>query len=102
MSSAAQQFAAAVEATPFLEPVVPVIGNISAKPLRSINAVKDELKRQLTSPVNWTGSMQYLLGQGVGAFVEVGPGEVLLGLLKRIDRQSRRIKFTLDHLPPDL
>lgn len=102
MSTAAQEFAAAVEATPLQEPAVPVIGNVSAEPLRSTADVKEELKRQLTSPVNWTGSMQYLLDQGVGAFVEVGPGEVLLGLMKRIDRQSQRIKFTLDHLPPDL
>lgn len=102
MASAAQQFAAAIDATRFDEPVVPVIGNVSAEPLRTIADVKDELKRQLTSPVNWAGSMRYLLQQGVGTFVEVGPGDVLLGLMKRIDRQSKRIKFTLDHLPPHL
>jgi [acyl-carrier-protein] S-malonyltransferase len=102
MSSVAQQFADAVDATPLQASSTPVIGNVSARPLQSVSAIRQELKSQLTSPVAWTGSMQYLLARGVDAFVEVGPGTVLLGLMKRIDRQSRRIEFNLDHIPTDL
>jgi [acyl-carrier-protein] S-malonyltransferase len=102
MASAAQEFAEAVDATPFRTPDTPVIGNVSALPIRSIDDIRRELKEQLTSPVAWSGSMHYLLGQGIDTFVEVGPGKVLLGLMKRIDRKSKRIEFDLDHVPTDL
>jgi [acyl-carrier-protein] S-malonyltransferase len=102
MSSASQRFAIAVDATPFREPDIPVVGNVTALPLKSVDDIRRELKAQLTSPVAWTGSMQYLLEQGVKSYIEVGPGKVLLGLVKRIDRKSRRIEFDLDHAPLDL
>jgi [acyl-carrier-protein] S-malonyltransferase len=102
MASAAQEFADAVDTTPFRTPEIPVIGNVSALPISSIDDIRWEIKEQLTSPVAWSGSMQYLLGQGIEAFVEVGPGNVLLGLMKRIDRKSKRIEFDLDHVPTDL
>jgi len=75
------------------EPQVPVIANVIAKPLRSIDEIRTELKSQLTAPVAWAGSMQYLLDEGSDTFIEVGPNNVLLGLLKRIDRQAKRIAF---------
>ena len=102
MTSAAQEFAEAVDATPFQTPDIPIIGNVSALPLRSIEEIRKELKLQLTSPVAWTDSMRYLLGQGIESFIEVGPGKVLLGLMKRVDRKSKRIEFDLDHVPTDL
>ncbi len=102
MASAAQEFSEAVEATPFQTPDIPVVGNVCALPLQSIEDIRKELKLQLTSPVAWTGSMRYLLGQGIESFIEVGPGKVLLGLMKRIDRKSKRIEFDLDHVPTDL
>jgi len=102
MVSAAQEFANVVDDTPIRTPDTPVIGNVSALPIRSIEDIRREIKEQLTSPVAWSESMQYLLGQGIGAFVEVGPGKVLLGLVKRIDRKSKRFEFDLDHVPTDL
>ncbi len=102
MASASQTFGKAVDDTLFQTPQIPVIGNVSALPLSTTAEVRQELKDQLTSPVAWTGSMQYLQGQGVGAYVEIGPGKVLLGLMKRIDRKSTRIEFDLDHVPADL
>ena len=54
-------------------------------------SASDELKAQLTSPVAWHESMRYLLAQGANTFVEVGPGSVLLGLMKRIDRKAKRV-----------
>lgn len=65
-------------------PRVPVVGNVRAMPLRTADEVRQELLAQLTSPVRWTQSVQYLQEQGVRAFVEVGPGNVLTGLVRRI------------------
>jgi [acyl-carrier-protein] S-malonyltransferase len=77
------------------KPKVPIIGNVSAEPLTTPEAIREELKAQLTSPVQWTSSMRYLLSKGVSTFVEVGPGEILLRLMKRIDRKTERVKFNL-------
>jgi [acyl-carrier-protein] S-malonyltransferase len=81
--------------TPISKPQIPIIGNVSTRPLATPAEIRVELEAQLTSPVRWTGSMNYLLNQGVDSFVEVGPGSVLLGLLKRIDRTARRLTFEL-------
>jgi [acyl-carrier-protein] S-malonyltransferase len=96
MESAAADFAAAVDAVPIKPPEMPVIGNVTGRPVTTVDEIRQELKAQLTSPVRWTGSMNYLLGQGVIRFVEVGPGEVLLGLMKRIDRKTERIKYRVE------
>jgi [acyl-carrier-protein] S-malonyltransferase len=95
MASAAEAFAQAVDDTPIAPPRWPVIGNVTARPLTTADAIRDELKAQLTAPVRWQESMGYLLAQGVNTFVEVGPGDVLLGLMKRIDRDSKRVRFEL-------
>jgi [acyl-carrier-protein] S-malonyltransferase len=93
MASAAADFSLAVDATPLRPPDVPVIGNVSAAPLTSVAAIRAELKAQLTSPVRWTDSINYLRLQDVNTFVEVGPGDVLLSLVKRIDRKAARMKY---------
>lgn len=93
MATVAAEFAAAVDATPIPAPRVPVIANVSASPLTDVEAIRAELKAQLTSPVAWTPSIRYLGAQGVDTYVEVGPGDVLLGLVKRIDRDAKRVKF---------
>lgn len=95
MSSAASEFANAVESTKIGPPNIPVIANVTARPLNSPEAIRAELISQLTAPVLWTNSMRYLLDQGVDTFLEVGPGEVLLGLMKRIERKAKRIKFDI-------
>lgn len=94
MASAAEAFAQAVDATPIQAPNVPVIANVSAQPLTTPGQIRKELKAQLTAGVAWTGSMNYLLEQGVDTFVEVGPGDTLLSFMKRIDRKANRIKLT--------
>ncbi len=94
MASAAEAFARAVDHTPIEAPTVPVIGNVDAVPLTTPEQIREELKAQLTSGVSWTGSMNYLLAQGVDTFVEVGPGDTLLSFIKRIDRQASRVKLT--------
>lgn len=93
MAPAAELFAAAVAETPLVTPVIPLIGNVTARPLADVAAVRQELAAQLTQPVAWTASMRYLIDQGVDTFIEAGPGNVLVGLLKRIDRAPQRIAF---------
>ena len=93
MASSTAEFAEAVDGKPFVTPAIPVIGNVSGAPLSSPEAIRTELKAQLTSPVQWTNSMQYLLDQGVDTFIETGPGSVLLGLMKRIERKAKRISL---------
>lgn len=78
-------YAEAVAATAVQQPRVPVVGNITAMPLADVDAIRRELPAQLTSPVRWTESVRYLIGQGVTTFVELGSKDVLTGLLKRID-----------------
>jgi [acyl-carrier-protein] S-malonyltransferase len=70
----------------FSPPDVPIIGNTTAQPLVTAEQVKDELLRQLCNCVQWQRSIEYMLGDGVSTFVELGPGRVLAGLIKRIDR----------------
>ena len=93
MSPAVASFRKAVEATPFRAPAVPVVGNVTARPLTSVDEIVDELVQQLTAPVRWAESVQWMIGQGVDTFVEVGPGKVLTGLVRRIDRSVRRVNI---------
>ncbi len=85
MASAAEQFAVSVAATPFAAPAIPIIGNVNAAPLATAAQIRAELVAQLTSPVRWTASIQRMIADGAGRFVELGPGAVLAGLVKRID-----------------
>jgi [acyl-carrier-protein] S-malonyltransferase len=70
----------------FKDPTTPIIGNTTAQPLTTAQAVKEELLNQLCNCVQWQRSVEYMIGQGVAAFIEIGPGKVLAGLIKRIDR----------------
>jgi len=91
MAPIAAEFAAAIDATPLRLPDVPVVANASAAPLHDLAELKRLLAAQLTSPVRWTASVRYLLGEGIDTFIEVGPGNVLTGLVKRIDRKTERL-----------
>lgn len=93
MQPAAEKLRAALDATPILPPQVPLIANTSATPLTDVAAIRDELAAQLTGSVRWTASMQWALAQGVSRFVEIGHGEVLRDLMKRIDRNAERISI---------
>jgi [acyl-carrier-protein] S-malonyltransferase len=86
MACIADEFRRAVEAVEFRMPMVPVVANVNAAPLESVEAIREELVQQLTSPVRWVESVQYMIGQGVAEFVEVGPKDVLTKLMRRIDK----------------
>ncbi|TEU14451.1 MAG: ACP S-malonyltransferase [Anaerolineales bacterium] len=86
MECIVDEFRQAVEAVEFRKPTVPVVANVSAVPLESIEAIREELVQQLTSPVRWVESVRYMIGQGVAEFVEIGPKDVLTKLMRRIDK----------------
>jgi [acyl-carrier-protein] S-malonyltransferase len=91
MAPAAEELRAVIEATPFASPQAPVIGNMSAELLTTVEAIRAELVAQLTGSVRWTASIQRALAIGVNDFVEVGPGDVLVGLARRIERKANRL-----------
>lgn len=88
MIHAQEAFNQSVEASPIKDPRVPLIGNVTAQPLLTANQIREDLQGQLTNRVRWNESIQYMVGQGITHFVELGSGCVLTGLLKRIDRQA--------------
>ncbi len=91
MAPVADELRQAIEATPLYAPAVPLIANTSAQPLTTVEAIRAELAAQLTGSVRWTASMQALLAAGVTHFIEIGPGEVLSGLMRRIERAAERV-----------
>jgi [acyl-carrier-protein] S-malonyltransferase len=78
-----------LEAASFQTPEIPVIGNTTGAPMTTVEAVKKELRDQLTSPVLWQRSVEYMVERGVTDFVEIGPGNVLTGLIRRINRDVK-------------
>jgi [acyl-carrier-protein] S-malonyltransferase len=93
MASAAAAFEPLVAQLPICPPAVPVIGNTTALPLADIAAIRAELVSQLTQSVRWTETIRYLRAQAVDTLVELGPGDVLTGLAKRIDRSAGRFSI---------
>lgn len=77
MSTVVNEFKAAIDATPMQLPSVPVVANITARPLVGVPDIQQELAGQLTKPVRWTESIQWMSSQGMTRFIEVGPGQVL-------------------------
>lgn len=88
MASAAQAFSQAVAQTPLKTPKVPIVGNISAAPLKGVEDIREALARQLTQAVRWTETIRIMRAAGITHFLELGPKDVLCGLIKRIDREA--------------
>ncbi len=86
MEPAREELAAAIEATEFSEPSCPVYQNVPAKAVTKAEEIKENLIAQLTAPVKWTQSIQAMIADGGTEFIEVGPGKVLQGLMRKIDR----------------
>ncbi|MFI5272125.1 MAG: ACP S-malonyltransferase [Ktedonobacterales bacterium] len=84
MAPAAVGLARAVEAAPVGDARVPLVANISARPLLLAADVRQELAQQIAAPVQWTASVRYLVERGITTFVEIGVGQVLSGLIRRI------------------
>lgn len=86
MKPAQDRLAADLRRLPFSKPAVPVVCNVDAALIEDASASRDALVRQVTGSVRWDPSMRLLIAQGVERFVEVGPGKVLCGLMRQIDR----------------
>jgi [acyl-carrier-protein] S-malonyltransferase len=88
MQPADQRLAAALSGVTLKPPRIPVVSNVDAQPHDKPEDIRQLLVQQLISPVRWEDSIRWLLAQGYDSFYEVGPGRVLKGLLKRIDRKT--------------
>ncbi|MCH3885887.1 ACP S-malonyltransferase [Tenacibaculum aquimarinum] len=86
MEPAREELAAAIEATVFNEPTCAVYQNVPAKAVTNPAEIKENLMKQLTAPVKWTQCVQSMIADGGTEFIEVGPGKVLQGLMRKIDR----------------
>lgn len=86
MEPARERLAAAIQATDFHQPICPIYQNTTASAVSNPSEIKENLLIQLTSPVRWTQSMQQMIKDGAREVVEVGPGKVLQGLFKKVDR----------------
>lgn len=88
MTDAAAEFGGRVAALTLADPEVPVVANGSAEAMTDRLDVSAEISAQMAAPVNWTGSVQTMIDAGIHTFIELGPGAVIAGLIKRIDREA--------------
>lgn len=88
MEPAKEELRRAIEATTFSKPVCPVYQNVNASPSSDPGEIRENLVLQLVSPVRWTQTVQRMIANGAAVFTEVGPGNVLQGLIKKTDRSA--------------
>lgn len=93
MLGAQASFAKTVAQAPISDPLIPVVGNVSALPLTTAGEIRTDLQSQLTSRVRWSESIQEIVARGVNLFIELGSGTVLSGLIKRIDETVQTISI---------
>ena len=93
MQPAVDGMAQAIAALSFKSPSVPIIGNTSARPLATADEVREELLTQLCHCVQWQKSVEFMAQSGVHTFIEIGPGKVLTGLVKRISRDAKLVNI---------
>jgi [acyl-carrier-protein] S-malonyltransferase len=91
MKPAAEQLAEVLNRIEIKDANVPVIANVTARPMINRDEIKQKLIEQLYSPVLWQDSVEYMIEQGVDTFVEIGPGKVLSGLVKKVNRNVQTI-----------
>jgi len=89
MEPAVEGMAREISQLSFENPSVPIVVNCTAQPTITSDEIKEELINQISSCVQWQRSVEYMVGAGVSTFIEVGPGKVLSGLIKRIDRNAQ-------------
>ena len=95
MQPAREELAEAIASTSFSDPSCPIYQNVSTTAVSDQEQIKQNLIAQLTSPVKWTQSVQQMIKDGASQFIEVGPGKVLQGLVKKIDREADTLSAIL-------
>ena len=93
MQQAAQGMSEIMATISFREPIIPIVANTTAEPMTTAEQIKAELLRQLCNGVQWQRSIEYMVASGVSTFIEIGPGEVLSGLIKRINSNAKTINI---------
>ncbi len=93
MEPAVEGMSRAITDVKFNDPLVPIVVNSTAKPVATAVEIKQELLDQIANCVQWQKSVEYMVGAGVSTFVEVGPGQVLSGLIKRISKDARTVNI---------
>jgi [acyl-carrier-protein] S-malonyltransferase len=88
------EFSKIVSGFKFRPPVIPVISNVTARPLTDIDSIKKELVKQLRNCIQWQGSVEYMMHSGVTTFYEIGPGRVLSGLIRRINSELQTFNMS--------
>jgi len=91
MQPAATALKPSIVASRIRDASIPIVGNIAAEPITSTQALREELAQQIARPVQWSRSIEYMVSQGVSTFIELGPGQALTGMVKRIARDTERI-----------
>jgi [acyl-carrier-protein] S-malonyltransferase len=89
MRPAQERLSVDLQSLQFSAPQIPVVCNVYARPVEDAESAREALVRQVTGSVKWSESMQLLIARGVQTFVEVGPGKVLCGLMRQIDRSKK-------------
>lgn len=88
------EFSRIVSNVRFQPPVIPVISNVTARPLTDVDSIKKELVKQLRNCIQWQGSVEYMMHSGVTTFYEIGPGRVLSGLIRRINSELQTFNIS--------
>lgn len=88
MAQVQDEFRQILAETNVTDPIIPIIGNVQARPLKTTEEIREDLGQQLTSRVRWTESIRFMTSKGVKVYYELGPGKVLSGLMRRIDRTN--------------
>jgi [acyl-carrier-protein] S-malonyltransferase len=91
MEGVSRELQAITDDLPWQAPAFPIVGNVSAAPIATVAEIRAELEHHVERPVNWTASVETMIALGVDTFVELGAGNVLAGLIKRIDRSVRTV-----------
>jgi [acyl-carrier-protein] S-malonyltransferase len=85
MQPAREELATAIEETQFSNPICPIYQNVSTTAISNTDTIRKNLIAQLTAPVKWTQSVRQMIADGATEFIEVGPGKVLQGLVRKVD-----------------
>ena len=93
MQSAVDGMSEIIPTLAFHEPLIPIIANTTAQPITTAEPVKAELLRQLCNGVQWQRSVEYMVNDGVSTFIEIGPGKVLSGLIRRINKNVKTLNI---------
>jgi [acyl-carrier-protein] S-malonyltransferase len=90
MQPAKEKFKLSLDSTNFYNPKLPVYTNVTARPVEGISEIKNKLNDQITAPIRWDETIKNMIDDGIEEFYEIGPGNVLQGLLKRINPEVKR------------